>query len=429
MLKYSINFSLHKRSKTESDTFPVRMRVSFNHNRPDFYTGVNLTEIDWNSETQRSWQKKSLENRELDKLQTIIEDIFEEFEYEHKRFPTVEQLREAFKIATNKKPAAIEKEDSLSLQDLFDLHSAKSGNINQWSYNTYRKYNKIKNHFYLYNKNLEVDSLTEDDLIGFIKYLQTAPIDFISKTKKEPLRNSSVAKMIVDFKTVLRWASSEKIYSGHLHNDFRPKFKGSAGDLKDLVFLTWDELMKMYHYEFSDKDSELDKVRDVFCFCSFTGLRYSDVKKLKRNHIKKDFIVVTTEKTIDPLRIELNDYSEEILKKYEEADFPNNLALPVKRNTDYNKDLRKIAEILEFDEEINEVYFVGSKRFEHSHKKYEVLSSHAGRRTFVVNGLTLGISDKVIMKWTGHKNHDAMRPYIKIVDDLKQQEMKKFNRK
>lgn len=31
------------------------------------------------------------------------------------------------------------------------------------------------------------------------------------------------------------------------------------------------------------------------------------------------------------------------------------------------------------------------------------------------------------MRWTGHRDFDAMRPYMKIVDELKKSEMRKFD--
>lgn len=428
MLKHSISFSLHKRQADKNATgFPVRMRVSFNAQRPDFYTGITLEEIDWNPQTQRSYNRKGFENRELDKLETVIEEIFSEFEYELKRFPTIPELRKAFKIATNKQPPQEAESKPLLIYTLFSLYAEAVGPVNQWTETTYRKYNKIRNHFFLFDPELTVEELSDKTLLLFINYLQTEPIDFKTKKKKPPLRNSTVAKMFTDFMSVVKWASKEELYNGKVHITFKPKFKGSAGDLKDIIYLSWEELMTMFHATFELKS--LEQVRDVFCFCCFTGLRFSDVLKLKRNHIKADHIVVATEKTIDPLRIELNDYSAEILKKYARTNFAENKALPVKNLNDYNEDLKFICKVLGFDEEINEVYFVGAKRYERSYKKYEAISSHAGRRTFVVNGLTLGISDKVIMKWTGHKTYSAMKPYVKIVDNLKEQEMKKFNKK
>ena len=59
--------------------------------------------------------------------------------------------------------------------------------------------------------------------------------------------------------------------------------------------------------------------------------------------------------------------------------------------------------------------------------KHEVITTHAGRRTFVVNALRLGIPPSVIMNWTGHNDYKAMKPYIKIVDAAKAENMERFN--
>ena len=47
--------------------------------------------------------------------------------------------------------------------------------------------------------------------------------------------------------------------------------------------------------------------RDLFCFCAFTSLRYSDAVALKKSDIAGDCIKVVTKKTSDALQIDLND--------------------------------------------------------------------------------------------------------------------------
>ena len=37
------------------------------------------------------------------------------------------------------------------------------------------------------------------------------------------------------------------------------------------------------------------------------------------------------------------------------------------------------------------------------------------------------ISPNIVMKWTGHSDYEAMKPYIDIVDSIKAQSMTKFN--
>ena len=59
--------------------------------------------------------------------------------------------------------------------------------------------------------------------------------------------------------------------------------------------------------------------------------------------------------------------------------------------------------------------------------KWAKIGTHTGRRTFIVNALSLGIPPSVVMKWTGHSDYKAMKPYIDIVDSIKAESMTKFN--
>lgn len=66
-----------------------------------------------------------------------------------------------------------------------------------------------------------------------------------------------------------------------------------------------------------------------FCFCCFSSLRYSDVSKLKKTDIRDGYFLIATEKTADPLAIDLNNFSQIILDKYKDVEFQKDLALPV----------------------------------------------------------------------------------------------------
>jgi len=39
----------------------------------------------------------------------------------------------------------------------------------------------------------------------------------------------------------------------------------------------------------------------------------------------------------------------------------------------------------------------------------------------------MGITPSVVMKWTGHSDYKAMKPYIDIVDSIKASSMAKFD--
>jgi hypothetical protein len=101
--------------------------------------------------------------------------------------------------------------------------------------------------------------------------------------------------------------------------------------------------------------------------------------------------------------------------------------MPVPSNVKMNKLLKEIGKILEFNEQVTMVNFIGSKKIEKTYYKYELLTTHCGRRTFIVNAIFLGIPTEVVMKWTGHEDFESMKPYLEIVDDLRITEMEKFN--
>lgn len=125
--------------------------------------------------------------------------------------------------------------------------------------------------------------------------------------------------------------------------------------------------------------------------------------------------------------IELNDHSKKILNKYKDSVFAKNKALPVISNQRMNDYLRELTELAEIDEPIRETYYKGNERIDEITPKYALLSSHAGRRTFICNALALGIPPQVVMKWTGHSDYKAMKPYIDIADQTKINAMEKFN--
>lgn len=89
--------------------------------------------------------------------------------------------------------------------------------------------------------------------------------------------------------------------------------------------------------------------------------------------------------------------------------------------------LKELGELAEINDPVRETYYKGNERIDTVTPKYALLGTHAGRRTFICNALALGIPAQVVMKWTGHSDYKAMKPYIDIADDIKANAMNKFN--
>ena len=138
----------------------------------------------------------------------------------------------------------------------------------------------------------------------------------------------------------------------------------------------------------------------------------------------KHFVNIKTGKRV---AIEFNEITASILSKYKDIPLKDDKALPSYTNQALNRDIKELCQLAGIDEEIHVVSYKGNERIEERHPKYELVGTHTGRRTFIVNALSLGIPPNVVMKWTGHNDYKAMRPYIDIVDSIKAESMTKFN--
>lgn len=239
-------------------------------------------------------------------------------------------------------------------------------------------------------------------------------------------RNTTTLKQIDILKWFLRWAKRKGFNTTLDFEQFRPKLKTAA---RKVVFLDWDELMALYNFKLPPGKKYLERVRDVFCLCCFTGLRYSDVANLKKSDIADGCITITTVKTHDTLTIELNDYSAEILSRYSATDCGGDAAMPVISNQRMNDYLKELGEVCGIDTPVTMTYYKGGQRHDETHPKYELLTTHCGRRTFICNALMLGIPPEIVMKWTGHSDYKAMKPYIAVSDNAKRKAMSLFNKK
>ena len=432
-MKFSIKIGLHvKRTAKETDAteeVPIRLRVSWASLRVDIRSGYVIAPSKWDDMNscvrlgaKNSYKQTSGEiNRALINLSAKVEEVLVRFEMENKRSPTTAEFKTAFNEAVGRAKPKEETEanEVKGFFDVFDLFTKEMGVTNNWSKATYIKFASIKQHLLKFCPSLSLSDFSKADFAAFVSYLQT----------EENQLNTTVAKNVGFLRWFLRWAASNGYYNGAAHLQYRPRFKGL--DCKEVIYLSWEELQHFLKFKFPKNKPSLSSVRDVFCFCCFTGLRYSDVARLRLSDVKREakppYISIVTKKTTARLHIELNKYALSILDKYKDLELPKGRALPVISNVKMNEHLHEAAEIAGLDEPIRVVSYHGSVRTEEIVEKYALLTTHAGRRTFIVNALRLGIPAPVIMEWTGHSDYKAMKPYIKIVDAAKVENMDKFN--
>ena len=426
-IKRNIIFTLESRKKDGiliTENVPIRMRVNFASKRIEFTTGYRIDAAKWDADKQRVKnacsnklkQSASEINASLLEYYTEIHSIFKRFEVED-IMPTPEQIKEAFNALH--KPVSDEpkpKKEALLCDffQVFDDFVEDCGRQNNWTDSTFEKFAAVKNHLTNFREGLTFEFFDERGLNDYVGYLRDV----------KEMRNTTIGKQLSFLKWFLRWAFKKGVHQNNAYDSYKPKLKSTQ---KKIIFFTWDELNRFREFKIPSNKQALERVRDVFLFQCFTGLRYSDVFNLRRSDIKGDHIEVTTVKTSDSLIIELNNHSKAILDKYKDVAFEDDKVLPVITNQKMNDYLKELAELVGIDEPVRQTYYRGNERIDEVTPKYALLGTHAGRRTFICNALALGIPPQVVMKWTGHSDYKAMKPYIDIADDIKANAMSKFN--
>lgn len=400
----------------------LRYRIKWNGYTVAFNVGYRVDNDKWVAEAQRckpntTHGKKKVSastiNKEINFYEETAASVFYSFEKSDVT-PSAEDFRNAFNIKIGK---TVEKEERTGFFDLYDQFIKIEGEEKSWTESTYKKHRTVRKHVQNFAPNLDFADLTETGLNKLTSYLLSLTNDGGDPT----MRNTTIKKDIKIFKWFLRWATKAGYNNELAYLTYKPKLKTIP---RKVIYLTWDELMQIASTEIPSGKHYIDKVRDMLLFCSYTSLRFSDMQNLKWSYVHDTYIEVVTIKTNDPLKIELNKHSEEILRRCDKSGEYVFSRISNQKANDYLKELGKICGI---DSPVAITYYRGNERIEETVPKYELLTTHVGRRTFICNALMLNIAPSIVMKWTGHSDYDSMKPYIEIADKAKETAMSLFN--
>lgn len=434
----SVQYYLEKRPN-KANEHPIRVEVCIRQTRFLTTVGYSVLAEKWNEKKQEvkanTTNSKQIPANEINQKLSDIRSFFLKYENNldgHR--PSVEEIKEQYQYASGKKkldgPAPERVKDVLFY---FDEFVKEESRLNQWTDGTCECWAAFRKHLANMGRRLQFTFFDEKGIRKFVDYLR-------SDCKME---EKTVQKHYGNLRWFLNWAVRKDYCHESQISKFKPKFKVIE---KPVIFLTKEELLKLYKYQIPangtkvklytyegeeyEKEihdaSGLNKTRDLFCFCCFTSLRYSDMAKVKRSDIIDDILYVTTQKTNDRLPINLNSMARDILAKYKDERFPGGLALPVISNQRMNDYIKDLCELCGFNDPITRVCYRGGHREETTDPKWSMVGTHAGRRTFICFALSSGIPPQVVMKWTGHSDYKAMKPYIDIAEKTKANAMALF---
>ena len=268
--------------------------------------------------------------------------------------------------------------------------------------NTLKKYRTTLQHLVDYSKKrkraLNFDNITLDFYYDFMDYM-LRDLNFADNT---------AGKYITVLKVFLNEATERGINTNLQYQSKR--FKALQEEV-DKIYLSLKELDEIYKLDLHN-NKRLERVRDLFVFECFVGLRFSDMANLRpENIINNDrgkMIKIKTIKTGETVVIPLHYIAKEILSKYHN-ELPESIS-----NQKTNEYLKEVVFLAGLTTKITISKNKGGMRVDTTLEKYKMITTHTGRRSFATNAFLAGVPVISIMKITGHKTEKSFMRYIAI---------------
>lgn len=436
----TIRFELRKEKADKGGKTPIRLIYQIKGQRKYYNTGLKTLPACWDDQNQQTIyiEKRAakklaptvdyslfLTDKEAKQLNNDLSDLVKSIEAIEQRFKLDHVIYSAEmvidKLKASKQPVTKKDDSSKVLFDFIDRYIQDHASTREEG--SLQVYRSLKTHLHDFQKKVK-KRITFDSIdYKFFQDFQTFLITDSGTTtnrkgqtvQRKALSNSTAGKQLSTIKTFLNYAKKHGIEVSDNYKGFVIK-----RDTLEVIALTNEEFESIYYLDLS-KNKKLSQVRDVFCLGCTTGLRYSDLAQLRREHIKEDEIKLTVTKTKQPLSIPLTPYSRSILAKYSHQLKPLPIISNQKMN-DYVKDLCKLAGIAD---PVEIVRFRGSKREAVTYPKYELIGSHTGRKTFATLSLEKGMSAEQVMATGGWKDYKSFKRYVNVTDQLKKTVMLK----
>jgi site-specific recombinase XerD len=228
--------------------------------------------------------------------------------------------------------------------------------------------------------------------------------DFVEYLQSLKLAQNTIGKKIQTLKIFLNAATDRNL---NVNRQFKSHRFTAISEETESIYLNENELEKINKLDLS-KDKRLDKIRDLFLIGCWTGLRFSDWDKVTKENIKDDFLELKQQKTGGAVVIPLHPIVTKIMVKYN-GKLPE--LISCQKFNDYLKEVAKKAKL---NDTVHKSITRGGIKVSKAHKKYEMVTTHTGRRSFATNLYKAGLPTLSIMQITGHRTEKAFLKYIKV---------------
>jgi site-specific recombinase XerD len=382
-----LSFQVKTSKKNEFGKAPIYARITINEVRTEFSTKRFIEPDKWVNKA--GYAKGSTE--EIKALNNHIASVRTQLFQHHTRLietgkpVTAEAVKNSYFGITEK---------SKTILEVFEYHNSQMKSLvgKEYSFGTHERYATALSHTkefiqHRYNaSDFPIKSVNHEFITEFEYYL---------KAVRKCSHNTAI-KYLTNFKKIMRIC----LGNGWIEKDPFINYRFHLKEVEREILLE-HELQAIADKEFAS--SRLEQVRDVFLFCCFTGLAYSDVKKLTKDHLiigidGERWIKINRTKTDTRSSIPVLPMAQAILDKY--ASHPKCSAektlLPVNSNQKMNDYLKEIAAVCGIEKNI---------------------TFHIARHSFATTvTLQNDVPIESVSKMLGHKSIRTTQHYAKVLD-------------
>lgn len=407
------------KNKDKNDLSAIYVEISIAGQQKRFPTGVKLK--------MKLFPSKSLVKcADLQKI--VNQEQFQNISHVERR---VDEIIINWKVKHGEKPisiAGIERdyvgasEKDLHIFDYYDefLAIKKAGN-----YNTFLSHKRTRDLFLDFSRKghrvVTFDDINNVCLDKFRNYLSN------HKSDKNPngMVEGSVISRMEKLREFINYYYDAKKHTNTIGKAFKLRKKSPSMN-KFIVTLTKEELKAVREYKFDSK--RLGRIQKLFVLQCMIGQRYVDLIRLDSTmytlhngiyYLK--FMQYKTEREVEfKLHRDAVPYFEELIQNTPDKKIKSIT------NSKYNNYLKEMLsyvaeECPSLKEPITKTNIIGSKKVQETWMKYQWVSTHTARRTWINIAFESGVPVKTVMSVTGHSKSEILDVYIN-----KQQHQEEF---
>ena len=399
----SVNF-LYRSTKEKSN---LNLRLLFRNNGKDYVfgakTNIEISKYYWSKQHKKKSKdiditnKQTDINNELNKIENYVLNAFNSVSIE-----TINKEWLQTQIDYYYNPPKQEKSIPTDLINYIDFyinyrkHELKNASV--------KKFNVIKNKIIRFEKYRKKQILIKEVNDSFKN-------EFVIYCKNEIYSQNTIQRELAIIKTFCKHARFLGIET-HPQLDSLRLDKAKV----EKIYLTFEDLTKIENISKNQLTDSLDNAKDWLIISCYTGQRVSDFMRFTDEQIRiekgKHLIEFTQKKTGKNMTVPLHNKVLEILKK-RKGKFPYKIS-----DQKYNDFIKTVCELAKINESIKGSKLLetkkGSKTFRKqsgTFKKYELVTSHIGRRSFATNFYGT-IPTTFLIYITGHSTESMFLNYI-----------------